>query len=122
MHKLVHHNHQTALNGVRQKIMIPGLRAKLKSVRTQCKGCKNNRSWLEAPEMSALPCFRTAALNRPFSHVGVDYFERKTSETCSNSVLYEVKFMINLHSLTLFTCDNYGIGALTPNLFFAGII
>lgn len=72
--KMLHHNHQTALNEIKQRFMIPGLRAQLKSVRAKCQRCKIDRARPNVPEMAALPRSRLAARIKPFSYVGVDYF------------------------------------------------
>lgn len=72
--KLLHHNHETAMNEIKQRFVIPGLRAQLKSVRARCQRCKIDRTRPNVPEMATLPRSRLAARIRPFSHVGVDYF------------------------------------------------
>ncbi|XP_037042681.1 uncharacterized protein LOC119079015 [Bradysia coprophila] len=69
-----HINHQTALNEIRQKYVIPALRVVMKGIRTSCQQCKNASSKPRIPEMAALPSARLATHTRPFTFTGVDYF------------------------------------------------
>lgn len=69
-----HINHQTALNEIRQKFVIPALRVVMKSVRKSCQKCKNAAATPRIPEMAALPPARLALSTRPFTFTGVDYF------------------------------------------------
>lgn len=74
-HLKYHHiNHETVLNELRQKYVIPRLRQLLKFVRTRCRKCRNRTATPQAPEMAALPAARLASHTRPFTFVGVDYF------------------------------------------------
>lgn len=72
--KYKHANHQTTLNEIRQKFIIPAIRVVLKSVRNSCQSCKNSSTMPQIPEMAGLPLARLAAFNRPFTYTGVDYF------------------------------------------------
>lgn len=69
-----HLNHQTALNEIRQKYIIPALRVVMKGVRNSCQHCKNANVTSKIPEMSGLPSTRLATFTRPFTFTGVDYF------------------------------------------------
>lgn len=67
-------NHLTALNELRQKYIIPGVRSKLKSIRLRCMKCRIKNAQPEVPEMGELPYLRVAAKIRPFTYVGIDLF------------------------------------------------
>lgn len=69
-----HLNHQTALNEIRQRYVIPALRVVMKQIRTSCQKCKNSKAMPRIPEMAELPPARLAAFTRPFTYTGVDYF------------------------------------------------
>lgn len=69
-----HHNHETVVNEVRQKFYIPSLRTVLKCIIRRCQKCRNAAATPNPPEMAELPKSRLATFNRPFTHVGVDYF------------------------------------------------
>lgn len=74
-HKRFHHqNHETVVNEIRQRFIIPRLRQVVKSVRTKCQQCKNFRAAPNPPQMADLPIARLAAKTRPFTYVGIDYF------------------------------------------------
>lgn len=74
-HERYHHlNHETALNELRQKFIIPQARRLMKAIRGHCQKCKNAHSTPQTPMMAALPAARLAAFARPFSYVGVDCF------------------------------------------------
>ncbi|XP_055615272.1 uncharacterized protein LOC129761561 [Toxorhynchites rutilus septentrionalis] len=69
-----HLNHQTALNGIRQKYYIPQLRSEYNRARRNCQYCKINFAKPQTPIMGDLPAARLAAFSRPFAHTGIDYF------------------------------------------------
>ena len=69
-----HHNHETTVNEIRQKYVIPNLRNVLKRTRSKCQKCKNESAKPITPEMGDLPEARLSSYTRPFSYVGVDYF------------------------------------------------
>ncbi|XP_065079912.1 uncharacterized protein LOC135702797 [Ochlerotatus camptorhynchus] len=74
-HQKYHHqNHETVINEIRQKYSIPKLRMTYTKVRSDCQRCKNDRVIPRPPIMADLPAARLAAFERPFTHVGVDYF------------------------------------------------
>ncbi|XP_058443961.1 uncharacterized protein LOC131425801 [Malaya genurostris] len=72
--KLLHRNHATIINELKQRYYIPRLKVVYKSVRNECQLCKNELARPHAPMMSDLPPARLAAYSRPFCHMGVDYF------------------------------------------------
>ncbi|XP_037931374.1 uncharacterized protein LOC119666163 [Teleopsis dalmanni] len=72
--RFYHIQHETALNEVRQLYFIPKLRPLFKSMRRNCNICKISSAIPQAPQMALLPPARLAAFQRPFTHVGIDYF------------------------------------------------
>lgn len=69
-----HHNHETAINELRQKFHIEHMRAALRAVRRSCQECKNANARPQPRMMAQLPHARLASFSRPFSFVGIDYF------------------------------------------------
>lgn len=49
------HIYVSVINGIRQKFLITGLRARLKSVRSQCQRCKIDRARPEALRLQIYP-------------------------------------------------------------------
>ncbi|XP_058457587.1 uncharacterized protein LOC131434654 [Malaya genurostris] len=75
MHLRYHHlNHETVVNELRQKYLIPKLRRVCYRVRSTCQTCKNRLAHPAPPLMADLPSMRLTAFVRPFSYTGVDYF------------------------------------------------
>lgn len=56
--KYHHQNHETTINELRRRYAIPRIRQMLKSIRTKCQRCKNERAIPQPPEMAALPAAR----------------------------------------------------------------
>nr|XP_044248764.1 uncharacterized protein LOC123002519 [Drosophila takahashii] len=72
--KLLHANHETLINELRQSFWIPKLRPTVARLRRSCQICKNRQAAPRPPRMADLPYPRLAAFHRPFSYTGVDYF------------------------------------------------
>ncbi|XP_058816793.1 uncharacterized protein LOC131680088 [Topomyia yanbarensis] len=72
--KLGHAYMETAVNELRQRFVIPCLRAALKRVMRACVRCKVAKSQPAIPRMAPLPVQRVTPHRRPFSYTGVDYF------------------------------------------------
>lgn len=70
--KYWHVNHETALNEVRQRYQIGGLRQLLKSLRRTCPKCMILNAKPIVPKMGDLPLARLAVYTRPFTYTGVD--------------------------------------------------
>lgn len=74
-HRRFHHqNHETVLNEIRQRYIVPKLRQLFKSIRTKCQYCIISRSKPLPPQMAELPTARLASFTRPFTFIGIDYF------------------------------------------------
>lgn len=71
---LLHKNHETVANMLRQRFHVPQLRVLIKSVVKDCQDCKNKRATPQNPEMSPLPFERLQVFEKPFSYTGMDYF------------------------------------------------
>ena len=69
-----HQNTTTVVNELRQKIVMPHLRAVVKRVISRCRMCCVRRAAPVVPQMSALPTCRMALYMPPFSYTGVDCF------------------------------------------------
>ncbi|XP_062714304.1 uncharacterized protein LOC134291053 [Aedes albopictus] len=70
-HEKYHHlNQETVVNELRQRFLIPRVRASCTKVRRNCQRCKNDRATPSIPIMADLPDARLAAYSRPFTHVG----------------------------------------------------
>ena len=69
-----HQNTTTVVNELRQRIVMPHLRAVVKRVISRCRMCCVRRAAPVIPQMSALPTCRMAIYMPPFSYTGVDYF------------------------------------------------
>lgn len=68
-----HRNTETVINEVKQKFLIPRLRALLKRIRRECQHCKNAATQPMPPEMAQLPIARLSSFTRPSTFVGLDY-------------------------------------------------
>lgn len=73
-HRYLHANNATVYNEVRQRFHISNLRTVIRQVSKACQTCKVNKAIPVAPRMAPLPGSRLAAMVRPFSYVGLDYF------------------------------------------------
>lgn len=74
-HKQFHHqNHETVVNELRQRFIIPRLRREHDRVVRNCQYCKNLKAKPNIPTMSELPAVRCTIANRPFTYIGIDYF------------------------------------------------
>uniref|UniRef100_A0A182PWK8 Integrase catalytic domain-containing protein n=1 Tax=Anopheles epiroticus TaxID=199890 RepID=A0A182PWK8_9DIPT len=71
---LFHRNHETAINQIRLRYLIPGLRKAYRKMRGNCQRCKNESAFPHPPMMGELPAARLAVFTRPFAYVGIDYF------------------------------------------------
>ncbi|XP_070075748.1 uncharacterized protein [Drosophila takahashii] len=71
---LLHANHETLINELRQSFWIPKLRPTVARLHRSCRICKNRQAAPRPPRMAELPYPRLAAFHRPFSYTGVDYF------------------------------------------------
>lgn len=69
-----HANHETVCNEIRQRFHISKLRAMIRVVAKRCQTCKINKAMPQIPRQAPLPEARLAAMVRPFSYVGLDYF------------------------------------------------
>lgn len=69
-----HKNFETSINEIRRRFEIPKVRQLMKKIRRDCMMCKILYAQPYKPIMSPLPSSRLAAYERPFSHIGVDYF------------------------------------------------
>lgn len=72
--RYLHANHATVLNEVRQRFHISNLRTVIRQVAKECQTCKVDKAVPVIPRMAPLPESRLAAMVRPFSYVGLDYF------------------------------------------------
>ncbi|XP_070854705.1 uncharacterized protein [Drosophila suzukii] len=69
----MHHTmHEACINII---YYIPRLRVLYKSARRACQRCRNDNASPKPPLMAQLPIARVAAYQRPFTYVGIDYFE-----------------------------------------------
>lgn len=71
--KYVHQNFETVINEIRQKYVIPQLRAVLKNVIKNCQICKNRKAKPAPPLMGPLPQARLM-YTQPFTYMGIDFF------------------------------------------------
>lgn len=69
-----HENHETVLNEIRRKYVIPRVRSLLNQVTKGCQSCAVRRAKPVAPEMAALPRERVSFGCRPFANTGIDCF------------------------------------------------
>ncbi|XP_053692357.1 uncharacterized protein LOC128740817 [Sabethes cyaneus] len=72
--KYHHQNHETVVNELRQRFVIPRIRTQFATVRKNCQSCKNECSIPQVPYMADLPIERLTAYSHPFTHVGIDCF------------------------------------------------
>ncbi|XP_062711767.1 uncharacterized protein LOC134289632 [Aedes albopictus] len=72
--RYLHANHETVLNEVRQRLHVSNLRTVVRQVIKECQTCKITKAAPVQPRMAPLPESRLAAMARPFSYVGLDYF------------------------------------------------
>ncbi|XP_062704459.1 uncharacterized protein LOC134286801 [Aedes albopictus] len=72
--RYLHANHATVLNEARQRFHISNLRTVIRQVIKKCQNCKITKAVPVTPRMAPLPESRLAAMARPFSYVGLDYF------------------------------------------------
>ena len=72
--RFCHAGPELAMNEVRQRFYILGLRRVARSVAHKCLGCRLRRARPQNPIMAPLPKGRLAYRERPFTHCGVDYF------------------------------------------------
>ncbi|XP_062703041.1 uncharacterized protein LOC134285727 [Aedes albopictus] len=72
--RYLHANHATVLNEVRQRFHVSSLRTVIRQVIKECQTCKIAKAAPVPPRMAPLPEARLAAMVRPFSYVGLDYF------------------------------------------------
>ncbi|XP_055523174.1 uncharacterized protein LOC129717330 [Wyeomyia smithii] len=72
--KFRHGNNETVANEIRQKLSIPSLRARIRSLEKSCQWCRVYKATPAIPKMSPVPWFRTTPFIRPFTFVGIDYF------------------------------------------------
>lgn len=74
-HLKYHHlNHETVINEIRQRYVIPRLRTKLKIIRGRCQLCKIKSAKPSVPLMSPLPPARLSSFTQPFTFTGIDFF------------------------------------------------
>lgn len=74
-HEQYHHvQHETVINEIRQRFLIPRLRQLVKSVRVACRKCRLQIARPNPPQMAGLPAARLKSFTRPFTYVGVDCF------------------------------------------------
>ncbi|XP_055594694.1 uncharacterized protein LOC129745574 [Uranotaenia lowii] len=71
--RLLHGNHETVVNEVRQKYHISNLRSVLRKVVKGCSFCRVRGARPLVPRMAPLPEARLQAYIRPFSFTGLDY-------------------------------------------------
>ncbi|XP_062557078.1 uncharacterized protein LOC134221929 [Armigeres subalbatus] len=72
--RYLHANHATVQNEVRQRFHVSNLRTLIRRVSKDCYSCKITKAIPVTPRMAPLPDSRLAAMIRPFSYVGLDYF------------------------------------------------
>ncbi|XP_037040000.1 uncharacterized protein LOC119077000 [Bradysia coprophila] len=70
----LHGNNETVINELKQKFVIPKVRAVVRGIVSQCQFCKNKKAKPTMPEMGSLPVSRLSPGIRPFTYTGVDYF------------------------------------------------
>lgn len=63
-----HMNHETIINEIRQKYLIPKLRVIFKSILLRCQWCKINKAVPKVPQMAKLPRARLALYTAPFTY------------------------------------------------------
>lgn len=71
---MAHANNETVVNEVRQKYWILHLRPTARTVAKKCLVCRIRNARPTAPPTADLPAERLAHHQRPFTHVGLDYF------------------------------------------------
>ncbi|XP_058456703.1 uncharacterized protein LOC131434070 [Malaya genurostris] len=71
--QVAHGNAETAVNVIRQRFYIQGLRAELKRIARDCVWCKVHKCRPSTPRMAPLPESRVTPNLPAFSHTGVDY-------------------------------------------------
>lgn len=72
--RLLHANHETVLNDMRQRFYVPALRRLVRKVAAECQRCKVSKANPQVPQMAPLPKARLTPFVKPFAYVGVDYF------------------------------------------------
>lgn len=73
-HRNGHQNTTTVLNELRQKVIMPRMKAAVKRVIGFCRTCAVTRAKPIVPQMSALPLSRMAVYMASFSFIGIDYW------------------------------------------------
>lgn len=79
---LIHYYHQTnghqnttaVVNELRQKVVMPHIKARVKRVISWCRWCAVKKTKPIVPQLSALPMVRMAVFMPSFSYMGIDYF------------------------------------------------
>lgn len=72
--KFWHQLHESAVNEINQKFLIPSIKAAYKKVRACCQKCKNQAATPTMPLMASLHQARLQVNFKAFTFIGIDYF------------------------------------------------